>query len=77
MFNNCFFPNLVRFKRSQKRHTVVHLLRHCAASRKVAGRIAGWVLGIFHLLNFSGRTMILGLNELLIDLSFGIQPAGA
>jgi hypothetical protein len=34
--------------------------RHCTTSRKVAGSIPDEVIGIFHLLNSSDRTMALG-----------------
>ena len=38
-------------------------LRHCATSRKVAGSIPDGVIGIFHWLNPSGRTIALGLTQ--------------
>jgi hypothetical protein len=44
-------------------------LRHCATSRKVAGSIPDGVIGIFHCHNFSGRTMTLGLTQLLTEMS--------
>jgi hypothetical protein len=44
-------------------------LRHCAASRKVAGSMPGGVIGIFHWHNPSGRTMALGLTQLLKGMS--------
>jgi hypothetical protein len=44
-------------------------LRHCVASRKVAGSIPDSVTGIFHWHNPSGRTMALGLTQLLTELS--------
>ena len=44
-------------------------LRHCAASRKVAGSIPGGVIGIFYLRNPSGRTMALGLTQPLTKMS--------
>jgi hypothetical protein len=37
-------------------------LTHCASSRKVAGSIPDYVIGIFHWHNPSGRTMTLGLT---------------
>ena len=37
-------------------------LRHCATSRGVAGSIPDEITGIFHLLNLSGRTMVLGYH---------------
>jgi len=59
-------------------------LRHCATSRKVAGSIPDGVIGIFHwhTHNPSGRTMVLGSTEPLIEMStrnisWGVQAAGA
>jgi len=45
------------------------LLRHCATSRKVAGSIPDGVIGIFHWLNPSGRTLVLGSNQPLTEMS--------
>ena len=44
-------------------------LRHCTTSRKVAGSIPDGVIGIFHWNNPSGRTMALGLNQPLTEMS--------
>jgi len=44
-------------------------LRHCTASREVAGSIPDDVIGIFHWHNPSDRTMTLGLNQPLIEMS--------
>jgi len=44
-------------------------LRHCATSRKVAGLVPDGVTGIFHWNNPSGRTMALGLTQLLTEMS--------
>ena len=44
-------------------------LRHCAASRKVAGSIPDGVIEIFHWHNLSGRTMALGLTQPLTEMS--------
>jgi hypothetical protein len=44
-------------------------LRHCATSRKVAGSIPDGVIRIFHWHNPSGRTMVLGLAQPLIEMS--------
>jgi hypothetical protein len=44
-------------------------LRHWATSRKVAGSIPDGVIGIFHWHNPSGRTMALGLTQLLTEMS--------
>ena len=44
-------------------------LRHCATSRKVAGSIPDGVTGIFHWHNPSGRTMALGSNQPLTEMS--------
>jgi len=44
-------------------------LMHCTTSRKVAGSIPDGVMGIFHLHNPSGRTVALGLNEPLTEMS--------
>ena len=57
-------------------------LKHCAASRKVAGSIIDEVTGIFHWHNPSGRTMALGLTQPLTEISarniyWGVKAAGA
>jgi len=44
-------------------------LRHCTTSRKVARLITDGVIGIFHWHSPSGRTMILGLTQTLIEKS--------
>jgi hypothetical protein len=44
-------------------------VRHCATSRKVAGSIPDSVTGIFHWHNPSGRTMALGSNQPLTEMS--------
>jgi hypothetical protein len=44
-------------------------LRNCATSPKVAGSIPNGVTGIFHGFNPSGRTMALGSNQLLTEMS--------
>jgi hypothetical protein len=38
-------------------------LRHCATSRKVVVLIPGGVTGIFHCLNHSGPTVVVGSNQ--------------
>jgi hypothetical protein len=48
---------------------VARWLRHCATSRKFAGSIPDVVIGIFHCHNPSGRTMTLGLTQLLTEMS--------
>jgi hypothetical protein len=50
-----------------KRPTVI--LRHCATSRKAVGWIPDDVIGIFHWLNPSGRTMSMGLTQPLTEMS--------
>jgi hypothetical protein len=55
---------------------------HCATSRKVAGSIHDGVTGIFHWHNPSGRTMVLGLTQLLTEMSttyisWWVKAAGA
>ena len=57
-------------------------LRHCATNWKVAGSIPDGVIGIFHLHNPSGRTMVLGLAYPLTEMStrnisWGVKTAGA
>jgi len=42
---------------------------HCAKSRKVAGSIPDGVIGIFHSLNPSGRTMAQGYTQPLTEMS--------
>ena len=44
-------------------------LRHCATSRKVTGSILDGVIEIFHWHNPPGRTMTLGLTQLLTEMS--------
>jgi hypothetical protein len=44
-------------------------LRHCATSRKFAASIPDGVIGIFHLHNPSGRTIVLGLTQTLTEIS--------
>jgi len=44
-------------------------LRHSAISQKVAGSIPDGITGIFQLRNPSGRTMALGLTQLLTEMS--------
>ena len=44
-------------------------LRHSATSRKVAGSIPVYVIGIFHRHNPSGRTMALGVTQSLTGMS--------
>jgi hypothetical protein len=44
-------------------------LRRCATSRKVAGSIPDGVIQIFHWHNLFGRTMALGLTQLLTEMS--------
>jgi hypothetical protein len=43
--------------------------RHCATNRKVAGSIPGGVIWIFHWHNPSDRTMALGSNQPLTEIS--------
>ena len=68
----CFI--LVSIKRTPPKTWWRNQLRHCATIRKVAGLIPDEVFGIFHGLNPSGRTMPLGLTQLLtevLDIFFG------
>ena len=44
-------------------------LRHCATSRKVAGSIPFYVIGIFQWHNPSCRTMALGLTQPITEMS--------
>jgi hypothetical protein len=44
-------------------------LKHCATSRKVAGSSPDGVTGVFHWLNPSGRTMVLGSTQPLMEMS--------
>ena len=48
---------------------VAQWLRCCATNRKVAGSIPDGVIGIFHWLKPSGRTMALGLTQPVIEMS--------
>ena len=59
-------------------------LRHCAASRKVAGLVLIWNLkfGIFHWHNSSGRTMAMRSTKPLTEIStrsisWGVKTVGA
>jgi hypothetical protein len=47
----------------------VILKHHCATSRKVAGWIADWVIGIIHWFNPFGRSMALDSTEPLTEVS--------
>jgi hypothetical protein len=63
-------------------HAVAQWLRHCATNRKVAGSIPDGVIGIFHLHNPSGRTMVLGSTQPLPEMSnrnisWWVKAAGA
>ena len=56
-------------------------LRHCATSREFVGSIPDGVTGILHLHNPSCRTMALGSNQLLREIStrntsWGVKVAG-
>jgi hypothetical protein len=48
-------------------HAVAQWLRHCGTNRQVAGSIPDGVIGIFHWLNPSGRTMALGSTQPLTN----------
>jgi hypothetical protein len=61
------FHSKNKFKRLV--HLVILLLRHCATSRKVVSSIPDGAIGIFHWHNPSGRTMNLGLNHSLTEMS--------
>ena len=55
-------------------------LKHCASSREVTGSIPYGVIGIFHWLEPSGRTMALGSTQLLRamrtrSISWGLKTA--
>jgi len=52
-------------------------LRHCAASRKVAGSIPDAVIGIFHWHNTSGGTVALELTQPLTEYFLVVKAAGA
>jgi hypothetical protein len=55
---------------NQKRETaVVQWLSYCAKNRKLAGSIPDGVIEIFHLHNPSDRTMALGSNPPLTEMS--------
>jgi hypothetical protein len=47
-------------------------LRHCTASRKVAGSIPNGVIGIFYWLRPSCRTIALGSTQPLTEMSIGV-----
>jgi hypothetical protein len=56
--------------------------KYWAIRRKVAGSITDGVIGIFHCHNPSGRTMALGLTQLLKEMSirnisWGVNAASA
>jgi len=48
---------------------VAQWLRCCATNRKVAGSIPDGVIGIFHWHNPPSRTMALGSNQPLTEMS--------
>jgi hypothetical protein len=57
-------------------------LRHSATSLKVMGSIPDGVIGVFHLRNPSGRTMVLGSTQSLSEMrtsniSWGLKAARA
>ena len=64
-------------------HAVAQLVEALATNQKVAGSIPDGVIGIFHLHNPSGRTMALGSNPPLTEMSTrcisrrGVKSAGA
>jgi len=45
------------------------IIRHCATSHKVAGLIPDGAIAIFYWLNSSGRTLTLGSNQSLKEMS--------
>ena len=47
---------------------------HHATSRKFTGSVAGEVIGIFYLLNSSGRTMALGSTQTLTEVCTRDDP---
>ena len=49
--------------------SVAQWLRRCATNRKVAGSIPADVIGIFHWLNSSDRTMAFGSTQPLTEMS--------
>ena len=55
---------------------------HCATSRKVAGWIPDWVIGIIHQFNPFGRSIALESSEPLTEvstrsISWGLKAVGA
>ena len=67
---------------SEDRTAIARWLRCCAISRKVAGSIPDGIIGIFHRINPSGRTMALGLTQPLTEMStrnisWRVKAAGA
>jgi hypothetical protein len=50
-------------------HAVAQWLRHCSTNQKVAGSIPDGVIGIFHLHNPSGDTMVLGSTQPLTEMN--------
>jgi hypothetical protein len=62
------FSRLLYSEMSFSGYAVRSWFRHCATSRKVAGSIPDGVIGIFHW-HPSGRTMALGLTQLLTEMS--------
>ena len=63
-------------------YAVAQLAGHCATSWKVTGSISVEIIGIFHLLNPSGRTMALASTQPLKemstrDLPWGVKAIGA
>ena len=62
----CFnLPSLMKSKVTQWRSW----LRRCATCRNVARSITEGVIGIFHLLNLSGRTLPMGSKQRLTENS--------
>jgi hypothetical protein len=62
-------------------HVVAQWLRHSATIMMEAGPIRNGVVGIFHLYNPSGRTMVMVSTQPLTDMSvkyfIGLNAAGA
>ena len=63
---DCFWANI---RCILNEYLFIYLHLHCATGRKIAGSIPDGIIGTFLWLNLSGRTMNLGLNQSLTEMS--------
>jgi hypothetical protein len=66
---NCTLKSFLTFERVGGGPLLFGCLRHCAIHQKDVGLIPDGVLGIYHWLNPSGRTMALGATQPVTEMS--------